>query len=267
MLNFYRWFTPEAASIQAPLHAALAGPKVKGSQPVDWTPTMVRAFEDCKASLSHVTLLAHPDPSATLALFTDASDIALGATLQQRVCDAWQPLAFYSHKLSPAQRQDNVVADALSRASSATTPLDYHALASSQNHDAELQDILKNGSALRLERMHIPGTDVRLYCDTSSPQPRPFITTPFRCHVFDTLHGLSHPGANATVKLVSQRFVWLGVGKDCRAWTRACTPCQRSKVTWHVKAPLGSFSLPSAAARLFWLPVLSHCHRQIHPLA
>jgi len=72
MLNFYPWFIPQAASIQAPLHAALAGPKVKESQPVDWTPTMVQAFEDCKASLSRATLLAHPDPSATWALFTDA---------------------------------------------------------------------------------------------------------------------------------------------------------------------------------------------------
>jgi len=88
--------------------------------------------------------------------------------------------------------------------------------------------------------------DVKLYCDTSTQQPRPFITTPFRRQVFDTLHGFSHPGANATVKLVSQRFVWPGVGKDCRAWTRTCTPCQRYKVTQHVKAPLESFNLPSA---------------------
>jgi len=212
---------------------------------------MAQAFEDCKASLARATLLAHPDPSATLALFTDASDAALGAALQQRVCDAWQPLAFYSHKLSPAQqkyspydrellavyeaikyfrhmvegrpfviftnhkpltyafqqrrdicsprqfrhlefigpfstdlrhvsRQDNVVADALSRADSIMTRLDYGALASSQNQDAELQDILNGGSAFRLERVHIPGTDVTLYCDTSTLLPRPFVTEPFR---------------------------------------------------------------------------------------
>jgi len=41
MLNFCQWFIPQAASIQGPLHAALAGPKVKGSQLVDWTPTTV----------------------------------------------------------------------------------------------------------------------------------------------------------------------------------------------------------------------------------
>jgi hypothetical protein len=104
MLNFYWWFIPQDASIlQAPLHAALAGPKVKGAQPVAWTPNMVQAFEDCKASLSCATFLAHLDPSAMLALFTDASDIAIGAALQRHACGAWQPLAFYSHKLSPAQ--------------------------------------------------------------------------------------------------------------------------------------------------------------------
>jgi hypothetical protein len=36
---------------QALLNAALPGPKVKRPQPVDWTPTMVQAFEDCKSSL------------------------------------------------------------------------------------------------------------------------------------------------------------------------------------------------------------------------
>ena len=88
-LNFYWWFIPQAISIQAPLHTVLAGPKVKGSQPVDWTHTMAQDFEDRKASLSCVTLLAHPDPSATMTLFTEASDIAIGTTLQQHVCDAW----------------------------------------------------------------------------------------------------------------------------------------------------------------------------------
>jgi cleavage and polyadenylation specificity factor subunit 1 len=104
VLNFYRRFVQQAASIQAPLNAALAGPKFKASEPVAWTPTMVQAF-DCKSSLFRATLLAFPDPSATLALFTDASDVHLGDALQQRVCDARQPMASYSHMFSPAQQK------------------------------------------------------------------------------------------------------------------------------------------------------------------
>ena len=85
MLNFYRRFLPHAATTQAPLHDVLSGPKFKGSHPITWTPELHKAFKECKASLSCATLLAHPDPSAPLALVTDASMSTMGAVLQQRV--------------------------------------------------------------------------------------------------------------------------------------------------------------------------------------
>jgi hypothetical protein len=103
MLNFYRRFLPHAAATEAPLHDNLSGPRVKGSHPITWTPELLRSFDKCKASLSRATLLAHPDPSAPLALVTDATTSAMDAVLQQRVQNAWQPLAFFSRKLSPAQ--------------------------------------------------------------------------------------------------------------------------------------------------------------------
>jgi cleavage and polyadenylation specificity factor subunit 1 len=104
MLNFYRQFLPHAAATQAPLHDALSGPRVKGSHPINWTPDLHRAFDECKASLSRTTLLAHPDPSAPLAFLMDASTSTLGAVLQQRV-NAWQPLALFSKKVSPVQQK------------------------------------------------------------------------------------------------------------------------------------------------------------------
>ena len=55
--------------------------------------------------MSRATLLAHPDPSAPLALITDASTSAMCAVLQQRVRNAWKPLAFFSKKLNPAQQK------------------------------------------------------------------------------------------------------------------------------------------------------------------
>jgi hypothetical protein len=55
--------------------------------------------------LSRATLLAHPNPSVQLALVTDASTNAMGAVLKQRVGNAWQPLAFFSRKLNPAQQK------------------------------------------------------------------------------------------------------------------------------------------------------------------
>jgi cleavage and polyadenylation specificity factor subunit 1 len=49
-----------------------------------------------------------------------------------------------------------------------------------------------------------------------------------------------------TDKLVSQRFVWPAIQKDCRAWARACQPCQRSEVSRHTITPVGNFTLPPA---------------------
>jgi hypothetical protein len=104
MLNFYSRFLHHAAATQTPLHDVLSGPRIKGSLPITWTPELLKAFGECKASLSRATLLAHPDPFARLALVTDASTSAMGAVLQQRVKNAWQPLAFFSKKLNQAQQ-------------------------------------------------------------------------------------------------------------------------------------------------------------------
>jgi hypothetical protein len=84
MLNFYSRFLPNAASLQAPLHDVFSGPKVKSSHPIPLTTALDKTFEECKASLSQATLLAHPGSSSTLALVTDASTTAMGAVLQQR---------------------------------------------------------------------------------------------------------------------------------------------------------------------------------------
>jgi cleavage and polyadenylation specificity factor subunit 1 len=99
---------------------------------------------------------------------------------------------------------------------------------------------------LQLEKILIPGTSVELYCDTSSGKPRPYIPSPLRRQMLNYIHSLSHPGIKATAKLVSQRFLWPAIQKDCRTWARACQPCQRSKVSRHTITPAGNFPLPPA---------------------
>jgi cleavage and polyadenylation specificity factor subunit 1 len=298
MLNFYRRFLPNAASLQAPLHDVLSGPKVKGSHPITWSAVLDKAFDECKASLSQAALLAQPDPTATLALVTDASTNAMGSVLQQQLQDISQPLAFFSRKRSPAQQkystydrellsiyeavrhfrhmmetrhfaiftdhkpltyafsqkrdkcsprlfkhldfisqfttdishisgQDNIVANDLSRVV-ISAPITHEALASAQDQDDELQTILDGDTTLRLSKLLIPGTSIELYVDISSGTIRPYVPVSLRRQVFDSLHSLSHPGIKASAKLVSQRFLWPAIQKDCRTWARACQPCQRS---------------------------------------
>ena len=68
----------------------------------------------------------------------------------------------------------------------------------------------------------------------------------WRRRVFDTIHGLSHPGVKASTKLVGAKFVWPGLKKDVRAWASSCVACQRAKVQRHTKAPLAPFVVPES---------------------
>lgn len=105
MYNFYRRFIPGAAEIQAPLNVVLMGPKTKPSQPITMTEEMMTALNNCKRSLADAAMLYHPESDAELAVFTDASDASIGAALQQRRNNAWKPLAFFSRRLTSAQKK------------------------------------------------------------------------------------------------------------------------------------------------------------------
>ena len=105
MMNFYRRFILKAANLQAPLNQLLKGRKLKRNAPIQWFAEADRAFEALKDTLSNAALLAHPSNRANLAIMVDASDFALGATLQQQEEGAWRPLAFFTKSLSSAQRK------------------------------------------------------------------------------------------------------------------------------------------------------------------
>ncbi|GFV24145.1 retrovirus-related Pol polyprotein from transposon 297 [Trichonephila clavipes] len=45
---------------------------------LNWSSRAITAFQRCKQALADAALLAHPSPSAPLALHVDASDYAIG---------------------------------------------------------------------------------------------------------------------------------------------------------------------------------------------
>lgn len=98
-------------------------------------------------------------------------------------------------------------------------------------------------NALSLKKVAIPRANSGVFCDMSSGSIRPFVTKTFRRVVFNTVHRLAHPGISATVKLMTERYVWPSIKFDCRRWAWACVPCQRSKISRHVHSPLGKFAL------------------------
>jgi RNase H-like domain found in reverse transcriptase/Reverse transcriptase (RNA-dependent DNA polymerase)/Integrase zinc binding domain/Integrase core domain len=98
MINFYRRFLPGIAQILKPLTNATSG---KGR--LSWTPEMTLSFQTAKSILASAVPLHFPNPSAHLSLATDASNSHVGAVLQQKTNGSWQPLSFFSKKLSPTE--------------------------------------------------------------------------------------------------------------------------------------------------------------------
>ncbi|GFW16646.1 transposon Tf2-8 polyprotein [Trichonephila clavipes] len=105
LLNFYRRFLPKAAEQQYLLSEFLKGSKgKKDSKPLNWSSEAITAFQRCKQALADAALLAHPSPSAPLALHVDASNYAIGYALHQVVDSELQPLAFFSRKLTSSEK-------------------------------------------------------------------------------------------------------------------------------------------------------------------
>jgi hypothetical protein len=106
MLNFYRRFLPGIAHILKPLTDATAG-----SGKLIWMSEMQFSFDQAKALLASAVPLHHPHPSTTLSLATDASYSHVGAVMQQFTNGCRQPLAFFSHKLSPTESRYSISFD------------------------------------------------------------------------------------------------------------------------------------------------------------
>ncbi|GFX77634.1 hypothetical protein TNCV_4223931 [Trichonephila clavipes] len=218
IFNFYRRCIPKAADILEPLVKFLEGHKNRKKHPrsnannpseqLQWNDAATLSFKASKEAIAKATLLKHPIPGAQLSLWVDASNVAVGGSLMQLSNDQWEPLAFYSSKLNKSQ---------------------------------------KNWSTYdQIEKHYFPLEDVTLYCDMSQKQPRPFVPKSMRQLIFKALHFFSHPGISASIDLIAKRFVWPGMRKDIKIMVRSCVKCQRAKVTWHTKSPIGTFALPDA---------------------
>ena len=109
MVSFYRRFIPRFAEITEPLVAL-----TKKYARFKWTEECQTAFEQIKKQLTVVPLLAHANPNKPYLLYTDASDMGIGACLCQKSeeGESWlpgipdeKPIYFISHKLTPSQRR------------------------------------------------------------------------------------------------------------------------------------------------------------------
>ena len=103
LIHYYHRFIPKCAERLHSLHQLTHG--LKQSDTVEWTPEAVTNFETSRNILATAALLNHPSHNAPTRLTTDASDLAVGGTLEQLQGGKWVPIGFFSKSLQKAERR------------------------------------------------------------------------------------------------------------------------------------------------------------------
>ena len=89
------------------------------------------------------------------------------------------------------------------------------------------------------------------------PEPaRPVLPTALQRTVFDEMHARSHPGAKASVRLITERYTGHRLAQNIRQWVAQCMQCQRHKITRHTHTPFGVYPLPTERMRVIHLDVV-----------
>lgn len=153
----------------------------------------------------------------------------------------------FSTEIIHIKGKSNIVADTLSRINSIdlTNTVQLEEFSHHQTLDQELQRLLESDSTgLKLKKIVYPNS-IEVYCDISEENKiRPFVPQSFRKKVFEKLHKLSHPGIRATIKLITDRYIWPKMKIDIKSWTKACIQCQKSKIHGHTITPFTKIELP-----------------------
>ena len=104
MCSYYRRFVPNFSQIAEPIIAL-----TRKYAHFKWRKIHQKAFEYLKNSFTAVPLLVYPDPNKPYTLYTDASDLCIGACLTQQCDGDEKPIYHLSHKLSKSQCKWSVV--------------------------------------------------------------------------------------------------------------------------------------------------------------
>ena len=100
LLNYYRKFIPNLATLLAPLNALLCQ-----ESSWKWSAACQTAFEDAKSALLSSTVLAHYDVTLPLKLAADASAYGIGAVISHVYPDGSErPIAFASRTLTSSEK-------------------------------------------------------------------------------------------------------------------------------------------------------------------
>ncbi|KAI2665884.1 Transposon Tf2-6 polyprotein [Labeo rohita] len=265
----------------------------KGNSHLSWSSTAHQAFADLRQRFTTAPILHHPDPNIPFLIEVDASSTGVGAVLSQRQGQPPKtyPCAYFSHKLTPAERNYDVGNRELLAIKLAleewrhwleggSTPIYSRVLNHRQARWAlfftrfQFQVTYRPGSqntkADALSRIHdpditppSPGTilptsvivapvawDIMTEISealTQDPAPAncpdhlTYVPLALHSRLLSLTHSTpssGHPGIEATLNLLSNRFWWPSIRPDTITFIKNCSICNMAKTPRQLPAGL-----------------------------
>ncbi|KAL0190182.1 hypothetical protein M9458_012880 [Cirrhinus mrigala] len=254
--NFYRRFIHNFSSISTPLTSMIKG----GRQWLSWTPPAVLAFQELKHRFTTAPILHHPDPDREFIVEVDASSTGIGAVLSQRQGSPpkMYPCAFFSHKLTPTERNYDVGNREL--LAMKTTFEEWRHWLEGAKHPFTVLTDHRNleylRSAKRLNHRQASIIIAPVQWDSSTeiskahltdpppvecPPDRTYVPLALRQRLLQLVHATpssGHHGITATIQLLTNRYWWPTLQPDTTSFIKNCTVCNTSKSTHQLPASL-----------------------------
>ncbi|KAL0174051.1 hypothetical protein M9458_030019 [Cirrhinus mrigala] len=293
--NFYRRFIRHFSTVAAPLAAMVK----RGTSRLTWSEPALQAFNDLRQRFTSAPVLHHPDPDKPFIVEVDASSTGVGAVLSQRQGESLKifPCAYFSHKLTPPERNYDVGNRELLAIKLALEEwrhwlevltdhknLEYLRLAKLLNHRQARWALFfsrfdftvtyrpgsQNTKTDALSRQYEPDQpagssetilptaiivapvnwDIMTEISEAQAQdPTPadcptnltYVPLALRPRVLADVHNSpssGHPGIEATLQLLSNRFWWPHQRADTIDFVKKCATCNISKVPRRLPAGL-----------------------------
>lgn len=134
----------------------------------------------------------------------------------------------FSTDIRHVARNENTVADTLSRVDGITAPIsiDTKELAREQKSDHQLQHLLRTlSTSLKLREFSLTGSNDTIYCDVSNGAIQSFIPESPRKRLFDLAHHMSHFSVRTTRRTIADKFVWSAMNQDVTRYVKTCLAC------------------------------------------